>query len=135
MTPARFKSCGRLLRGITIQAEVNRHKLHMIVANRDRLKRELERLARLIGEERFADRKLLSAMSRRIGHTSIELNNTEKELAMAHKQDLRLERAKSILTQRIRKHEIENEDQRLVDLTSASISFNRGGQCATRKSS
>jgi hypothetical protein len=132
VTPARFKSCMRLLRGITLQAQLNRSKMQAIVARRDRLKGELESLARFIGEDRFADHKLLTAMSRRIGHTSTELESVKHDLALAHKKDMKFDRAKTVLTQRIRLHEIEREEENLMDLTTVRLSLKRFGQCATR---
>lgn len=135
MTPARFRSCTRLLRGIAILAELNRIKMHEIVAKKDRLNVELQTLARLIGEDRFADQKLLSSMSRRIGHTWAELNSTKLELSSAHKKEIKYDRAKTLLTQRLRKHEIENEDESLLELTSLSLTSKSIGQCATRKES
>jgi hypothetical protein len=135
MTPARFRSCTRLLRGITILAELNRIKMHEVIAKRERLNVELQTLARLIGEDRFADQKLLSSMSRRIGHTWAELNSTKLELSSAHKKEIKYDRAKTLLTQRLRKHEIENEDESLLELTSLSLTSKSIGQCATRKES
>jgi hypothetical protein len=135
MTPARFRSCTRLLRGITILAELNRIKMHEVIAKRERLNVELQTLARLIGEDRFADQKLLSSMSRRIGHTLAELNSTKLELSSAHKKEIKYDRAKTLLTQRLRKHEIENEDESLLELTSLSLTSKSIGQCATRKES
>jgi hypothetical protein len=135
MTPVRFRSCTRLLRGITILAELNRIKIHEIVAKKDRLNVELQTLARLIGEDRFADQKLLSSMSRRIGHTLTELNSTKLELSSAHKKEIKYDRAKTLLTQRIRKHEIESEEESLLELTSLSLTSISVGQSATRKQS
>lgn len=132
MTPARFNSCIRLLRGIKLQAQLNRSKMQGIVARRDRLKSELESLARFIGEDRFADHKLLTAMSRRIGHTSTELESVKQDLALAYKKDMKFDRAKTVLSRRIRLHEFEREEEHLMDLTSASLSLKRFGQCATR---
>jgi hypothetical protein len=135
MTPARFRSRTRLLRGITILAELNRIKIHEIVAKKDRLNVELQTLARLIGEDRFADQKLLSSMSKRIGHTLAELNSTKLELSSAHRKEIKYDRAKTLLNQRIRKHEIENEDESLLELTSLSFTSKSIGQCATRNES
>jgi hypothetical protein len=135
MTPARFRSCTRLLRGITILVELNRIKIHEIVAKKDRLNVELQTLARLIGEDRFADQKLLSSMSRRIGHTLAELNSRKLELSSAHKKEIKYDRAKTLLNQRIRKHEIENEDESLLELTTSSLTSKSIGQCATRNES
>lgn len=135
MTPARFNSSIRLLRGISIQAELNQIKLQESFATRDRLKSELESLAKLIGANQFADYKLLAAMSRRIGRTSTELENVKTDLALASKKQLRFDHAKTVLKKRIRAHDIEREEEDLMELTSASLSLKHFGQCATRKPS
>ncbi len=133
MTPARFKACLRLLRGITIQADMNKAKLRGIVIRRDQLESEMKCLARLVGDNRFADRRLLSSISRRIGVTSGDLNRTQHELDLAFRNEMKFDRAKTVLKQRIHKHEAETEEQLLMDLTIANVSFKLIGQCATRK--
>ena len=62
MTPARLNSCLRLLRGVTIQADINDIALRSFVAKRNQLESDMKYLATLMGEERFADRRLLVAM-------------------------------------------------------------------------
>lgn len=133
MTPARYQSCLRLLRGVTLQADINKHILHTFVVKRDQLEHDMSRLARLIGEDRFADGRLVSTLSRRLGHASVELQRVQRELALAHQRELKIDRAKTVLKQRIRKHDIEKEEQQLMDLITSNISLNWIGQGATRK--
>jgi hypothetical protein len=132
MTPARFASCIRLLHGIKIQTDLNRIQLNQLVIKRDHLRNELVRLARFIGDDRFADTRLLLSMSRRIGLNTSELKQCEQHLAQLYKRVSKLSRSKSLLTARIRKHETETEEQDLMEATTARISLKLVGQSATR---
>jgi energy-converting hydrogenase A subunit M len=133
MTPARFASCLRLLKGITIQADLNRTELRKYLAKRDRLENELTNFAKLIGENRFANKVLLLSISRRLGQTKEALDQCKLDLASSYKLEVRFDRAKVLLAERIRKHELEVVEQQLMDITIASVALKGARQTAARK--
>lgn len=116
-----------------MQADINGIAMRGIIVKRDQLESDLKNLARLMGEERFADRTLLFAMSRRMGLASSELSGTEKDLAAARLKAIKLDHTKEMLKQRIRKHEIERDEQSMMDFTEARVALELVGQCAARK--
>lgn len=116
-----------------MQADINQIAMRAMVAKRDQLQSDMKLLARLVGEERFADRRLTVAMSKRIGLTSSEIMKTEKELAAAHQREIKLDRAKIILNERIRKYELEREEQLMTEFIEAGVALKLIGQCAARK--
>jgi hypothetical protein len=132
VTPARLASCLRLMRGITVQLDINRTELHRALANRDLLEKELSCLARLIGEDRFADIKILSSLTQRMSRVAIELNICKQKVELSRKKDIKFNRSKDLLTERLRIHDREKQEIELMELTSARLSLRRAGQSATR---
>jgi hypothetical protein len=132
VTPARLASCLRLMRGITVQLDINRTELHRALANRDLLEKELSCLARLIGEDRFADIKILSSLTQRMSRVANELNICKQKVELSRKKDIKFNRSKDLLTERLRIHDREKQEIELMELTSARLSLRRAGQSATR---
>jgi hypothetical protein len=132
VTPARLASCLRLMRGITVQLDINRIELHRALANRDLLEKELSCLARLIGEDRFADIKILSSLTQRMSRVANELNICKQKVELSRKKDIKFNRSKDLLTERLRIHDREKQEIELMELMSARLSLRRAGQSATR---
>ena len=132
MTPARYASCKRLLRGIEILDARQKEVLLKLTSQRDVLKNELSQLAALIGERNYADVRLLVPMSRRIGTTSTALRQVQQDLVAAYREEHKLSRAKEMLLDRIQEHKIVQEEEELGLLVEEMISTKLTIQPSTR---
>jgi hypothetical protein len=122
LTPARLATCMRLLKGIAILAERNRIDQQELIARRSHLQTECDCLARSIGDERFADSRLLLSMSRRLAQTAQEFKQCEAQLDSANEANARFDRSRTLLMERVRKHDIESMEEELMEMVSSRVS-------------
>jgi hypothetical protein len=132
MTPGRFSSCSRLLRGITVLEARHKDVLLALIARRSALQNELTHLSKLIADQSYADTRLLLPMSRRIGTTAMTLRTVQQDLDEAHRKETKLSRAKQLLSERLRQHEVEKSRDDLAALVSEMISSKLSVQFTTR---
>ncbi len=132
MTPARYKSCIRLLHGIHLLKARNQLELSRLTAKRETLQNEQRTLVRLIADMSYADTKLLQPMSRRVGTTATALKLCKEDLAFAVQKDLKLSRSRDMLSDRIKSHEIEQQEEELAELVSSYVAKRNYSQSATR---
>jgi hypothetical protein len=133
MTPARYRSCKRLLRGITVLESRHKQVLLALVAKRSALQNEMMRLSRLIAEQHYADIRLLLPMSRRVGTTAVSLKQVQQDLAEGLQKETKLSRAREILLKRIELHDKEQDGEQLADLVAEMISSKNHFQSSARK--
>jgi hypothetical protein len=133
MTPGRFSSCSRLLRGITVLEARHKDVLLALIARRSALQNELTHLSKLIADQSYADTRLLLPMSRRIGTTAMTLRTVQHELVEAYRKETKLSRAKQLLMERLLQHEVDKDEEDLADLVSEMISSKASVQSTTRK--
>lgn len=132
MTPARYASCKRLLRGISVQANSNRLEMHNAIARKDHLENECARLVNMISEDHFADSRILSSLTQRMSRVSDELNACKQSIALTRLKDMKFNRSIELLSERLHVHEVEMQEIELMELASVRVSLGRSGQSATR---
>jgi hypothetical protein len=133
VSPGRYASCKRLLRGILLLDERNQFELVKHSIKRHRLLFELQRLTVLIGDKSYADARLLLPLSRRVGAVSTELKICEDDLLQAQRRTLKFRRSKNILLERLRLHQVSQSEEDLENLTSSWLAQRSFGKSATRK--
>jgi hypothetical protein len=133
MTPMRFASCKRLLRGVSVLLDINRSQLNRLAAEHVSLAAELENLVKLMTDDLFANQMLLSSLSKRLGQVSANMANCEKQLMSGRRKDLKLNRAKQLLQKRLDLYLYNINEEELIDMTMARVSCIAPGQSATSK--
>jgi hypothetical protein len=133
MTPARYRSCKRLLRGIIVLEARHQQVLLALAAKRRALQDEMIRLSRLIAEQHYADIRLLLPMSRRVRTNAVSLKQVQQDLAEALRKETKLSRSRQILLERIDLHDKEQDGEQLSDLVSEMILSKKYFQSSARK--
>jgi hypothetical protein len=133
MTPARYRSCKRLLRGIIVLEARHQQVLLALAAKRRALQDEMMRLSRLIAEQHYADIRLLLPMSRRVRTNAVSLKQVQQDLAEALRKETKLSRSRQILLERIDLHDKEQDGEQLSDLVSEMILSKKYFQSSARK--
>jgi hypothetical protein len=133
MTPARYRSCKRLLRGIIVLEARHQQVLLALAAKRRALQDEMMRLSRLIAEQHYADIRLLLPMSRRVRTNAVSLKQVQQDLAEALQKETKLSRSRQILLERIDLHDKEQDGEQLSDLVSEMILSKKYFQSSARK--
>lgn len=128
MTPARLASCNRLLRGISVLEDRNKQELLGLTSKREALQKEILGLVKFIGEQSYADARLLQSMSRRIGTTSNHLRQCQEALVLAYQKDTKLSRSKALILDRIRMHDAEHQEEELSEMISMFVVSSHRGQ-------
>jgi hypothetical protein len=132
MTPARFASCLKLIRGLEVQVAVNKLELQKLSTEQRSLEVEVAKIARMMGEDRFAEAKVLESLSRRLSQTSKNLKWCKDQIVAGHRKALTYEKSKELLRARIRSHENEKEEEVALDLATNQLSANASRQAAAR---
>lgn len=113
--------------------QVNLRKIEEMISSQRDLQHEIHSLARLIGETRFADVRLVLPMSRRVSKTFGKLNALEAEMITAKERQNRFYNTKEILQVRIRNGDRQQAEDELSDHVVAACAQRIGVQPATRK--
>jgi hypothetical protein len=128
VTPARFASCNRLLKGISVLEDRNKQELAQLSLKREKLQNELVNLAKSIGDKNYADARLLLPMSRRVGLSANTLKQCQLDIVKAYQRSTKLSRSKTLLLDRLHRHNIEQQEEELSDMISNFVSSHRSGQ-------
>jgi Ni,Fe-hydrogenase I large subunit len=132
MTPYRYQSSVRLLRGIRLLEARNQLELSKLTEKREALQKEQNTLVRLIEEMHSADTRLIQPMSRRVSTTAKAIELCKEDLEHAVQKNLKLDRSRNLLLARMKLHEVEKQEEELAEIVTSFVAKRYLSQSATR---